>query len=217
MGAVVIDRHAAADIKNAHGSALLDQIAIHPHRLGGTLADRGDVRNLAALVVVQHFKAGEIAGFLKLVHHVDDLRRVEPKNRFVPRGFLPMTGALGGKADPDPEIRQHGDFPRALQNQVQLARHLQHQHDLHSHLLGVERQIDELLVLVAVANDIRLGVVHMRQRRDQLRLRARLQPVVILFPELRDLLDHLPLLVHLDRINAAILALVLRYPDRLAE
>ena len=71
--AVVIDGHAAADVEHAHGRAFLDEVAIHADGLGGTLADGGDVRNLRALVVVQHFQAADVAGVLEVIDHGDDL------------------------------------------------------------------------------------------------------------------------------------------------
>ena len=81
----------------------------------------------------------------------------------------------------------------------------------------MEREVDELLVLVAVADEVGLGVMHVGEGGDQLGLGAGFQTVVVLFAELGDFLDDLALLVDLDRVNAAIFAAVLGIFDRLAE
>ena len=103
--AVVIDRHAAADVEHAHGRAFLDEIAIHADGLGGAFADGGDVRNLRALVVVQHFQAADVAGVLEVIDHGDDLGGVEAEDGLVAGAVLPVAGAAGGEADADAEIR----------------------------------------------------------------------------------------------------------------
>ena len=53
----------------------------------------------------------------------------------------------------------------------------------------------------------------MRDHGQQFRLAAGLQPEVVRPAELEHLFDHLPLLVHLDRVDAAVAALVLVLGD----
>ena len=180
--AVVVDGHAAADVEHAHRRAFLDEVAIHADRLGRAFADGGDVRDLRALVVVQHFQAADVAGVLEVIDHGDDLRGVEAEDGLVAGAVLPVAGALGGKADADAEVRQHAELARALQDEVELAGHFQHEHDLQAHFLGVEGEVDELLVLVAVADDVGLGIVHVGERGDQLGLGAGFEAVVVRFP-----------------------------------
>ena len=74
--------------------------------------------------------------------------------------------------------------------------------------LGLQGQVDELVVLVAVADEEGLGVVQVREGRDELRLAPGLQAVVVALAELRDLLDDLLLLVDLDRVDAPVGAAV---------
>ena len=217
VGAVVIDRHAAADVEHAHRRAFLDEIAIHSNRLGRAFADGGDVRDLRALVIVQHFQAADVAGVLELIDHGDDLRGIEAEDRFVTGAVLPVAGALGGKADADAEVRQDAEFARAFEDEIELAGHFQHEHDAQAHFLGLEGEVDEFLVLVAVADQIGLGIVHVRERGDELGLGAGFKAVVVAFAELGDLLDDLALLVDLDRIDAAVFAAVFGILDRLAE
>ena len=128
-----------------------------------------------------------------------------------------MAGALGGEADADAEVGQDTDFARAFEDEVELAGHFQDEHDAEAHFLGVECEVDELLVLVAVANEVGLGVVHVGERGDELGLGAGFEAVVVFLPELGDFLDDLALLVDLDRIDAAVFAAVFGFLDRLAE
>ena len=89
---------------------------------------------------------------------------------------------------------------------------------LQAHLLGVQGEVDELLVLVAVADEVGLGVVHVGEGGDQLRLASRPRGRSgSCSPNCGDLLDDLPLLVDLDRIDAAVLAAVAGVLDGLAE
>ena len=84
-------------------------------------------------------------------------------------------------------------------------------------LLPQQRVLDEEGVLVAVADDQALRVRVDRQRGDQLRLAARLQPEVERRARVEDLLDDLAQLVDLDREHAAVDILVARFLDRRLE
>ena len=68
--------------------------------------------------------------------------------------------------------------------------------------------LDELVVLEAVADDRRLDAVGQGQDGEQFRLGAGFQAEVERLAEVEDLLDDVPLLVHLDRVDAAVVALV---------
>ena len=72
-------------------------------------------------------------------------------------------------------------------------------------------------VLVAVADDQRFRIAMNRQRREQLRLAARLDAEVKRLAGVDDLLDHLAELIDLDRKNAAIRRLITGFLDRRAE
>ena len=79
-------------------------------------------------------------------------------------------------------------------------------------LLGEHRHLDELGVLEAVADDggVVVGLGHDRQ---QLRLGARFEAEAVFPSEVEDLFDDLPLLVHLDRVDADVAAFVLVLVD----
>ena len=94
-----------------------------------------------------------------------------------------------------------------LQDQVQLGVLFDHRDDLPADLLGQHDHLDVLVVLEAVADDGRL-VVGDGQHRQQLRLRAGFQAELVRPAVLEDFFHHLALLVDLDRIDAAVAALV---------
>ena len=217
MRAIVIHRHAATDVEHPHGSALFDQIAIDAHGLGGTLTDGRDVGNLRTLMIVQHPQAAQVALLLELIHHTDDLRSIETEDRLVPGAFLPMPGTACRESDAYPEIWQHVDFSRSFKNEVELTGHFKHQHHSEAHLLGVQGKVDEFLILVAVADDVGLGVVHVRECCNQLGLGACLESIMVFLTKLRDLLDHLTLLVDFDRIHSAVFSTITDFGHRLVE
>ena len=68
--------------------------------------------------------------------------------------------------------------------------------------------LDELVVLEAVADDRRVHAVGQGQHRQQLGLGAGLEAEVERLAEVENLLDDVPLLIDLDRIDAAVIALV---------
>ena len=93
--------------------------------------------------------------------------------------------------------------------------------DDHDHLLvqlGAEqRHANEAGVLVTVADDQAAELALQRQAGEQLRLAADLQAEIERLAGIQDFLHHLAQLVHLDREDAAILALVIELGDRVAE
>ncbi len=127
--------------------------------------------------------------------------------------MIPMSGSLGREFEPDADDRPDTEHFRTGNDQLQLGRVFHHKDTLDPHLAGIEAQIDKLFVLVAVADQIGNGILHIGQCRDQLRFAARFQPMVVERTEFRDFLQHLLLLVHLDRIDAAIVALIVEFLD----
>jgi hypothetical protein len=97
---------------------------------------------------------------------------------------------------------------RPLDDEIELAGHFDDKKALEAHFHGIQAKIDELRVLVAVADEAGLLVAHVRQRGHQLRLAAHFQAMMISLAEPRDLFHNLLLLVDLDGVDATILALV---------
>ena len=125
----------------------------------------------------------------------------------------PLVVEARAHADHRPQVELGGRG----QDRVELAHAVHRDHDAPPELLREQRRLDEGAVLVAVAQDERLGVLLQRQRHQQLRLRAGLDPEVEGTAVLDQLLDHVALLVHLDRVDAAVAALVVVLRDRLLE
>ena len=142
---------------------------------------------------------------------------VRPNFERSPVRLHPLARALraeaGAHADhgPDVELAARG------QDGVELGHPVHDDDDLAPELLGEQRGLDVGPVLVAVAEDQGFGVVVQGERDQQLGLAARLDPEVEGAPVLDELLDDVALLVDLDRVDAAVAALVVVLDDRLLE
>ena len=89
---------------------------------------------------------------------------------------------------------------------------LDHRDDVPAHLLRQHGHLDVLVVLEAVADDGRFVVGH-GHHGHQFGLGAGFQAELVRLAELQDLFHHLPLLVHLDGVDAAVAALVVVLGD----
>ena len=103
-----------------------------------------------------------------------------------------------------------------LEQHVDLAQLLEHDEHLVAELLAHEGEAHELLVLVAVADDEVVGALGEAEDGLELRLAAALEADAVRLAELDDLLDHVALLVHLDRIHGRVAARVAELLDRAA-
>ena len=99
-----------------------------------------------------------------------------------------------------------------MHDQAQLGVFFHHRDDLAAQLVGQHGHLDVLVVLEAVADDGRV-VIGESHDGHQLGFRARFEPELEGTPELEHLLDDLALLVDLDRINAAVVGLILVLGD----
>ncbi len=125
---------------------------------------------------------------------------------------LPAPAAPGGQLDPHADLGPHADFLGVLQDQAQLGVFLDDRDDRAPDFLGEHGHLDELGVLEAVADDGRV-VVGLRGDGHQLGLRARLEAEPVLAAEIEHFLDHLALLVDLDRVDTDVTAVVLVLRD----
>ena len=153
-------------------------------------------------MVVDQFEAVEHAGAGQQVNRLDDLAGIEPENGALTAGFRPVAAGLGRELDADAENGFGMQLFRAFDDQRQLVGHLHHQDAGETDLGGVEAEVDEFLVLVAVADQHRLLVAHHAHGGDQFGLGAGLQAVMVARAELGDLFHHLLLLIDLDRVSA---------------
>ncbi len=202
LGAVVVHCQAAAEVEVFDLRALPDQAGVDAAGLVHRGADLADVGDLRAQVVVDQLEAVEHAGAGEQVHRLDNLVGVEPEDGALAAGLGPVAAGLGRQLDADAENGLGVQGLGALEDERQLVGHLHHEDAGEADLGGVEAEVDELLVLVAVADEHRLLVAHHAHGGDQLRLGAGLETVVVARAELGDLLHHLLLLVDLDRVGA---------------
>ena len=141
----------------------------------------------------------------------------EAELRAVARRLHPLARALGGEPRAHADDRADVEVARGGEDGLELAHAVHDDDDLAAELLGEQRGLDVGAVLVPVAEDERLGVVLQGERDQQLGLGAGLEPEVEGPAVLDQLLDHVALLVDLDRVDAAVGALVVVLGDRLLE
>jgi hypothetical protein len=114
-------------------------------------------------------------------------------------------------------VRTDAELARGLDHEVDLARAVDHDVGRAAEPLRQQRRLDVGAVLVAIADDQRLGRVEQRQRHQQLGLGAGLEADPQRRAVLDDLLHHVALLVHLDRVHAPVHTLVPVLGHRLLE
>ena len=216
LRAVVVDAQPAADIQVLQTGAGALQFDVDARCLRHRGLDLPDIGDLTAQVEMEQFEAVLHAGGLHLLQRLQRLAHGQAELRAITARRLPPARPFACQLQPQSDHRPHTDALRVLQDQIQLGVLLHHRDDLPADLLGQHHHLDVLVVFEAVADDGRVVIGH-RQHRQQLRFRAGLQPEMVRAAELENLLDHLPLLVHLDRINAAVSALVAVLGDRILE
>ena len=89
--------------------------------------------------------------------------------------------------------------------------------DVVADLVGIEDGLNVIVVLVAIADDRQLFAGGKGNRRHQLRLRTDLEADVVFLAELGDRLDHLALLVDLDREKGLVAGRVFIFFDGVVE
>ena len=166
---------------------------------------------------VQELEAGEHVLLAQVGDGVEEVLAGEPELRAVAGGRLPVPGAFGRQPAADADARLHTGLLGDVADQRQLRGLLDDQDHRAAEARGEERHLDVLLVLVAVADDQRVRVLEHRHDRQQLRLRARLEAEVEGLAVLHQVLDDEALLVDLDRIDAAVGALVAVLADGVLE
>ena len=149
------------------------------------------------------------------VDHIDHLRRGEAEHTALAAGLGPFAADAAGEFHADAHARAYAECGRAFQNQVQFVGGFKNQDGLETHLERREREIDELSVFVAVADQKGFRIAHIGQRGDQFGLGPGLESMVIGGAERDHVMDRLLLLVDFDREDAAIDILVGVIRDRL--
>ena len=130
---------------------------------------------------------------------------------------LPSARAARRELDPHADRRPDVQLLAVAHDRLELGELLDDRDHLLADLAGEHGHLDEFVVLEAVADDRRIGGFGQGEHGQQLGLRAGLDPEMVRLAEIEDLLDDVPLLVHLDRIDAAITALVVVLANGRAE
>ena len=145
---------------------------------------------------------------LQLLEAAQHLGHGQPELGPVAARALPPPAAPRRQLDPHADLGPDAHLlGRTRGTRPELGVFLDDRDDVAAHLVGEHRRLDELGVLEAVADDRRV-VRGQRRHRQQLGLRPGLEAEAVGPAEIQDLLDHLPLLVDLDRIDADVAPLV---------
>ena len=174
--------------------------------------DVADIVDLAAQVEVQQVHAVAHAVLAEVFQGIDDFVDEQAELGAHAARLFPAARALGGElhahADRRLDVVQLGVFD----DQFQLAELLDDGDDVLADLGREDDGFDELIVLEAVADDRRVVVFDQGHDRQQFGLGAGFQAEAVGLAELEDFLDDVALLIDLDRIDAAVFALVIAAP-----
>jgi hypothetical protein len=170
------------------------------------------MRDLAAEMEVEQLEAILHAALLQFLEAAQDFGHRQPELGAEAAGRLPASRAARGQLHAHADIRAHADLFGILEHQFQLGILLDHRDHLPPHLLRQHSHLDEFEILEAVADDRRVVVGH-RRHGEQFGLTAGLEAEAVLRAEVQDLFHHLALLVHLDRVDADVAALILVLRD----
>ena len=213
----VVDGEAAAEVEEAHGGAFFDEVDVDAGGFLGGEADGGDLGDLGALVVVEHAEALEFPHGLEVVDDADGLGEIEAEGGAIAGGFGPVAAAFGGEFDADAEGGFDAEFLTALHDEGEFWGHFEDEDDVEAELFGLEGEVDEFGVLVAIADEEGLAVVHEGEGGEEFGFGADFDAVVVLAAVFGDFFDDLLLLVDFDRVDAAVAAFVALVAHFLAE
>jgi hypothetical protein len=141
----------------------------------------------------------------------------------------PKLGAIAGTAAPAPrttarQLHPHAQrlpdpqFLHVLHEEFQFSRFLDDRNDVLADLPGQHDHLDELIILEAVADDRCLTrSVGEGQNGQEFRLAAGFQSKAVRFAEVQHFLDDVPLLVHLDGVDAVVIPAIAVLLHRLVE
>ena len=217
LRAVVVDAQAAADVEVLDPGPDAEHLHVDPGRLGQGRLDVADVGDLAADVEVHELKAIGHVALLEVLEGFEDLGQGQAELGSKAGARLPPARAAGRELDPHADRRPDVQLLAVADDRLELGELLDDRDHLLADLAGEHGHLDELVVLEAVADDGRIWRFGQGEHGQQLGLRAGLEPEMVRLAKVEDLLDDMPLLVDLDRVDAAIAALVVVLADGGAE
>ena len=185
--------------------------------LAQSCADAAYFVDLAADVEVNESEAVAQAKFVEHLQRHEQLRGVQTELRSIAAALAPFAAATRCQLDADAQVGVHAKLLGSLGNDGQLRQLLDDEEHALAHLLCQQRQLDEVLVLVAVADDEAVAVHVGGEDGMQLGLGAGFEAQVIAFAVADNLLHDGAHLVHLDGEDDEVLALVFVLFASLAE
>jgi hypothetical protein len=214
-GALVVHAQAAADVHQSQPQPGVAQVGVDPRGLGQAPADITQVRHLRADMDVQHLDAMAHANLRGALGRLQQLTGGQPELGLLATGILPVAGADARQPEADAEPRLELELPRQLDDAVELRELLDDDVHLVAESLRDQRQLQVLVILVAVAHD-KPARRRYAEYGHQLRLAAGLHadPRAAVADQG---VHHATLLVDLDRVNHPVAALVAGRRHRLAE
>jgi hypothetical protein len=177
------------------------------------VADGADGGDLRADVEVEELQAVQHPFLPQSLDRFDHFAGGESELGAIPGRLHPFSRALGGQARPHPDHGPDVELTGAADDGVDLLRAVDGDDDLAPELLGEEGGLDEGLVLVAVAENVGVGIFLQGEGDQQLGFAARFDAEAVGRSVFDQLFDHVPLLVHLDRVDPAEPALVVVLGD----
>ena len=142
--------------------------------------------------------------FLRDVEGFHQFNRAQAEFGVFAAGGRPAARSGADQLDAQADVGPDVQLLRDPDDGFQLRQPLDHNKDFFAQFLAHQCQPDERLVLVAVADQQGLRVVHDGEDGVQFRLGTGFQADIVRAAEFDDLLHHLPLLVDFNGINAVI-------------
>ena len=180
-GAVVIHAETAAYVHEFKAHAHLLNLHVELRDFAKAALDVTNVGNLATQVEVDELHAVFHLLLLDVVQCFQQFGTVQAELAVVSAGFFPLAATGAGKLDADADIRTHADATGQFYHQVEFVHLLDDDENLLAHLLCKQREFDKVFVLVAVADNQRIWIVHVRKNSMQFRLGTGFETDVVLF------------------------------------
>ena len=149
--------------------ARLNELDVDARSLVKGALDDADVRNLAAEMKMQQLEAVFHPAGLQLVQPFQDFSDGEAEFRPVAARRLPAAAAAGRQLHAHADRRPHADLFGQIEDEIELGVFLNNRNDPAPDFLRHHRQLDELRVFEAIADNRRV-VVGKRHHGDQLGL-----------------------------------------------
>ena len=104
--------------------------------------------------------------FPERVDHFNQLGDAQTENTAISSGFRPVASRFRRQLDADSDVRLDPQDFGTLNDQIEFTWHFNDKKTFEPHLHGIESEVDEFLVLVSVADEARILVLHLGQGGD---------------------------------------------------